>query len=187
MISIRWHGRGGQGAKTAAHLMAVAFLKGGRYPMAFPEYVPERTGAPIAAYTRADSHPVRLRSSIKVPDLVVVLDPSLLGEVPVAEGIPDDGWLIVNRPAGPPPAGFNGTLWNLPADQIARDAGARFANTVFIGALAGLIGEPNQSQLRDAVGEVMGRLAPEAFAASWRALEAGFGLGAERGIHRVIS
>ncbi len=187
MISIRWHGRGGQGAKTAAHLMAVAFLKNGRYPLAFPEYGPERTGAPITAYTRADSHPIRLRSAIQVPDLVVVLDPSLLGEVPVADGIPAGGWLIVNRPAGTAPAGFDGTLWNLAGDQIAREAGARFANTVFIGALAGLIGEPDLTHLREAVDEVMGRLAREVFAASWRALEVGFGLGAERGVHRVIS
>ncbi|MCL4521941.1 MAG: 2-oxoacid:acceptor oxidoreductase family protein [Firmicutes bacterium] len=186
MVSIRWHGRGGQGAKTASQLLAVAFLKAGRYPLAFPEYGPERTGAPVVAYTRVDSRPIRVRSAIDKPDIAVVLDASLLAEVRVANGLSEEAWLIVNREAGDPPMNFAGTLWNIPADQIARDVGARFANTVLVGTVAGLIGEPSLAQMREALNEVMGRLRPQALDGAWKALEAGY-MVAEGGRHRVVS
>lgn len=81
---IRWHARAGQGAKTAAHLLAMAYMRSGMYAQAFPEYGPERRGAPLRAFTRAADIPIRRHDSIVDPDLVVVLDPSLLDEIDAA-------------------------------------------------------------------------------------------------------
>ena len=80
MKEIRWHARAGQGAKTASQLFATAMLKSGKYVQAFPEYGPERRGAPLRAYTRFDEQPIRRHDSVTSPDVVVVLEPSLLDE-----------------------------------------------------------------------------------------------------------
>ena len=96
LVEIRWHGRGGQGAKTAALLFADAALASGKYVQAFPEYGPERMGAPVAAFNRSSSKPILLHSGVLNPDVVIVLDPTLTDSVDVLEGIPQDGVLIVN-------------------------------------------------------------------------------------------
>lgn len=96
LIEIRWHGRGGQGAKTAALLFADACLASGKYVQAFPEYGPERMGAPVASFNRLSSKPILLHSGVTNPDVVAVLDPTLIETVDVLDGIPDDGVLIVN-------------------------------------------------------------------------------------------
>lgn len=96
LVEIRWHGRGGQGAKTAALLFADAALASGKYVQAFPEYGPERMGAPVAAFNRSSSKPILLHSGVLNPDVVIVLDPTLTDSVDVLEGIPEGGVLIVN-------------------------------------------------------------------------------------------
>jgi pyruvate ferredoxin oxidoreductase gamma subunit len=96
MIEIRWHGRGGQGAKTAALLMGEAAMSLGKYIQAFPEYGPERMGAPVASFNRISSAPITLHCSITNPNVVIVLDPTLMDSVDVTAGLPEDGYIIVN-------------------------------------------------------------------------------------------
>ncbi len=95
LIEIRWHGRGGQGAKTAAQFLAEAALDSGKFIQAFPEYGPERAGAPIRAYTRISDKAINIHSGVTNPDAVVVIDPTLLTPE-VLEGLPKDGVLVVN-------------------------------------------------------------------------------------------
>ncbi|WP_297464868.1 pyruvate/ketoisovalerate ferredoxin oxidoreductase subunit gamma [Thermococcus sp.] len=96
MIEIRFHGRGGQGAVTAANILASAAFKQGKYVQAFPFFGVERRGAPVTAFTRIDDKPIRIKTQIYEPDIVVVLDPSLLDTVDVTAGLKDDGTVIVN-------------------------------------------------------------------------------------------
>lgn len=96
LLEIRWHGRGGQGAKTASQFLAEAALDLGKFIQAFPEYGPERAGAPIRTFTRISEHPINIHSPITSPDAVVVIDPTLLETVDVAEGLGPDGVLVVN-------------------------------------------------------------------------------------------
>ena len=101
MKEIRWHARAGQGAKTASQLFATASLRSGQSVQAFPEYGPERRGAPLRAYTRVSDRPIRRHDSVTTPDVVVVLEPSLLGEVDVAEGLSPKGFVLLNADAVP--------------------------------------------------------------------------------------
>lgn len=101
ITEIRWHGRGGQGAKTAALLLADAALASGKYIQAFPEYGPERMGAPVASFNRISSDPILLHSGVTSPKIVIVLDPTLMDSVDVIEGIPDGGTLLVNTEKSP--------------------------------------------------------------------------------------
>ena len=96
IIEIRWHGRGGQGAKTASLLLADAAFNTGKYIQGFPEYGPERMGAPITAYNRISSSPLRIHSNIYEPDYVVVVDDSLLESVPVTDGLKETGAIVIN-------------------------------------------------------------------------------------------
>ncbi len=93
---IRWHGRGGQGAKTAALLLADAALASGKYIQAFPEYGPERMGAPVASFNRISSSQISLHSGVTSPNIVIVLDPTLMDSVDVTEGMTSGGTLLVN-------------------------------------------------------------------------------------------
>lgn len=101
MTEIRWHGRAGQGIVTASELLAEAALKDGKYFQAFPEYGPERMGAPIKAYTRISDEPIEVHYQILSPEIVVVVNPNLLGVVDVTEGLATEGILIVNTPETP--------------------------------------------------------------------------------------
>ena len=101
MVEVVWHGRGGQGAKTASQFLGEAALDIGKYIQAFPEYGPERAGAPMKAYTRISDDPIYVHSSVKNPDVVIVIDPTLLGVVDVIEGLKDDGVLLVNTEKSP--------------------------------------------------------------------------------------
>lgn len=101
LTEIRWHGRAGQGIVTASELLAEAALKDDKYFQAFPEYGPERMGAPIKAYTRISDEPIELHCQILSPEVVVVVNPNLLGVVDVTEGLAEDGILIVNTPETP--------------------------------------------------------------------------------------
>ena len=96
MIEIRWHGRGGQGAKTASLLLADAAFNTGKYIQGFPEYGPERMGAPITAYNRISSSPIRIHSNIYEPDYVVVVDDTLLESVDVTAGLKQEGAIVIN-------------------------------------------------------------------------------------------
>ncbi|MCX7994183.1 MAG: 2-oxoacid:acceptor oxidoreductase family protein [candidate division WOR-3 bacterium] len=96
LLEIRWHGRGGQGAKTAALLFADAAVETGKYIQAFPEYGPERMGAPVFAFNRLSDEPILQHCGIKNPDIVVVLDSTLMETIDVTEGLKEDGILLVN-------------------------------------------------------------------------------------------
>ena len=96
LFEIRWHGRGGQGAKTASLLLADAAFNTGKYIQGFPEYGPERMGAPITAYNRISDTPITIHSNIYEPDYVVVVDDTLLETVPVTAGLKKDGAIIIN-------------------------------------------------------------------------------------------
>lgn len=101
MLEIRWHARGGQGAKTASILLAEAASAAGKYIQGFPEYGPERMGAPILAFNRISDSPLRLHCHVARPKVVLVLDPTLMGKAPIIDGLPDDGAVIVNTPSPP--------------------------------------------------------------------------------------
>lgn len=140
MIEIRFHGRGGQGAVTSAELVAQAAIDVGKCATAFPSFGPERRGAPVVAFARVDDQPVRLRSKIYRPDVVVVLDPSLLQIANPSEGIRDDGMLIINSSHDPASIrkmlSYKGKLALVDAGRIARDVlGLPITNTTMVGAL----------------------------------------------------
>jgi len=141
LVEIRWHGRGGQGAVTSAELLARAAINEGKYAQAFPKFGPERRGAPVQAFNRIDaSNPVRVRADVDKPDVVVVLDPTLLRIIDVTSGLKDDGILIVNtsRTIEEVEAQF-GKKWLLAAvdaGKIAREElGVPIVNTTMLGAL----------------------------------------------------
>ncbi len=100
-LEVRWHGRGGQGAWTASEFLARAAIKEGKYIQSFPEFGPERMGAPVRAFTRISNEPIQMHCAVYNPDVVAVLDPSLLKAVPVTEGLNDEGILIVNSKENP--------------------------------------------------------------------------------------
>lgn len=141
LLEIRWHGRAGQGVVTASELLAQTALGDGKYFQAFPEYGPERMGAPVRAYTRISDRPIYNYSGIEEPDVVVVLDPSLLGVVDVTSGLDGNGVLLVNTSMDP--AGVRakthyqeGTVYTLDATRIALDTiGKNITNTPMLGAL----------------------------------------------------
>jgi pyruvate ferredoxin oxidoreductase gamma subunit len=141
LTEIRWHGRGGQGAKTAATLVAEVALNEGKYSQGFPEYGPERMGAPIRGFTRISSEPIRLHCPIEQPDVVVVLDATLLDTQDLTEGLSKGGAIIVNTPE--PPAAIRQRIGSTPAKlytvnatQIAIETiGRPIPNTPMIGAL----------------------------------------------------
>ena len=141
LTEIRWHGRGGQGAVTASELLAETALHEGKYLQAFPDYGPERMGAPIRVYTRISSSPIRQHCQITDPDVVVVLDPTLIGVVDFTQGLKDQGMLVVNTPT--PPAELRsklgwkkGKVFTVDATRIALDTvGRNFPNVPMLGAL----------------------------------------------------
>ena len=145
-VEIRWHGRGGQGAKTAALLLADAAFKTGRYVQGFPEYGPERMGAPITAFNRISGDKIRVHSNIYDPDYVIVVDETLLHSVNVTDGLNRDGAIIVNtpRPAKeirPLLRGYEGRVYTVDAREISeRTLGKNFPNTPMLAAAAAVTG-----------------------------------------------
>jgi 2-oxoacid:acceptor oxidoreductase gamma subunit (pyruvate/2-ketoisovalerate family) len=137
---IRWHGRGGQGAWTASELLARAAIYEGKYVQSFPAFGAERMGAPLAAYTRISDQPINLHCAIYTPNVVVVLDPTLLNAIKVNEGLPDDGILIVNTRESPAELRKRLNLekhqvWTVPATDLAiKTLSAPITNTVMLGA-----------------------------------------------------
>jgi pyruvate ferredoxin oxidoreductase gamma subunit len=153
---IRWHARAGQGAKTASQLYATAALRAGKSVQAFPEYGPERRGAPLRAFTRVDDRPIRRHDSITHPDVVVVLEPSLVHELDVAQGLADDGFVLVNADAAPPELAATNVVC-VPASELAAKSGSKFSNLIMVGALAAALGEPPVEDVADAARELLGK------------------------------
>ena len=157
-VEIRWHARAGQGAKTAAQVLALALMNSGKSVQAFPEYGPERRGAPLRAFTRMSDRPIRRHDSVTRPDLVVVLEPTLVRESDVADGLRAGGMLLLNAEEAPPELdGVEVTC--VPATRLAASDGSAFANVVMLGAVAAALGEPPLAALEDAAAEQLGRKA----------------------------
>jgi len=138
-LEIRWHGRGGQGAKTAALLLADVAFKTGKYVQGFPEYGPERMGAPITAYNRISDEVIRVHSNIYTPGLVVVVDETLLHSVDVTAGLKEDGAIIVNTPKSadeikPMLNGYQGKVYTVQA------LGKYFPNSPMLAAAVAVSG-----------------------------------------------
>lgn len=142
LLEIRWHGRGGQGVVTAGKVLAAAALEANMFFQAFPDYGPERSGAPIRAYTRLDSTPIVIHNQIEEPDVVLVLDPTILGSVNVTEGLKEDGILIINTPKSPQEMRSQlkfegGRVFTVDASHIAiEELGREITNAPMLGALA---------------------------------------------------
>ena len=170
MRAIRWHGRAGQGAKTASLLYALGMMRRGDWVQAFPEYGPERSGAPMRAYTRVDERPIRRRYGITEPDAVVVLDASLVKEADPCAGLRPDGLLLVNSERELPTPHPGPALW-LPASRIAPEA---HVNVLMAGALAAALGAPSLDDLRAAAAEIFGKKKAAALESSVRELELGY-------------
>jgi len=139
-IEIRWHGRGGQGVVTANELLAGAALKEGKFIKAFPEFGPERMGAPIRAFTRLSDKPIVVHSQVYNPDMVVVLDPTLLKQIKVLDGLKEGGQLVANFPDGRAKLeeilGKSGNIHAVNATKIAmEEIGRPTANTAMLGAV----------------------------------------------------
>lgn len=145
-LEIRWHGRGGQGAKTAALLLADAAFKTGQYVQGFPEYGPERMGAPITAYNRISKEPIRVHSNIYTPNLVMVVDETLLHSVNVTAGLKRDGAVIINTPKDrkeilPLLNGYKGGVYTIDARAISEETlGKNFPNTPMLAAAVAVSG-----------------------------------------------
>ena len=141
LVEIRWHGRGGQGAVTSAELLAQAAISEGRYAQAFPSFGPERRGAPVMAFVRVSTkEPIRIRAEITQPDVVVVLDPGLLGIANVTSGLKDNGIVIINTRKQAEQIrkefGINWSLATVDATSIAREIlGVPITNTTMVGAV----------------------------------------------------
>ncbi len=140
LLEIRWHGRGGQGAKTAALLLADVAFKTGKHVQGFPEYGPERMGAPITAYNRISSDVIRVHSNIYTPDLVVVVDETLLHTVDVTAGLKEQGAIIVNTAKSPEEIlpqlkGYPGKVYTVDARKISVETlGKYFPNSPMLAA-----------------------------------------------------
>ena len=153
MIEVRWHARAGQGAKTAAQLLAEGMLRAGKSVQAFPEYGPERRGAPMRAYTRIDDKAIRRHDSVTSPDVVVVLDSSLVHEADVTDGLTEDGLVIINAVETPP---------ELSGRRVACVPVTKNVNVAMLGAVAAALGEPQVDDLADAAASLLGPKADHA-------------------------
>ena len=177
LIEIRWHGRGGQGAVTSAELLARAAIDEGKYAQAFPSFGPERRGAPVQAFDRISARePIRIRAEITEPDVVVVLDSTLLRIVNVTSGLKEKGALIINtrRPLQDVESEF-GNKWRLAiidATKIARELlGVPIVNTTMLGALLRATGVVKLESLFEPLRQRFVRLAERNINAMKKAFE----------------
>lgn len=145
-IEVRWHGRGGQGAKTAALLLADVAFKTGQNVQGFPEYGPERMGAPITAYNRISASKIRVHSNIYTPDYVVVVDETLLASVDVTAGIKRNSAIIINTPKSREEIaeklnGYEGRIYTVDARKISEETlGKNFPNSPMLAAIVAVSG-----------------------------------------------
>lgn len=177
LIEIRWHGRGGQGAVTSAELVAQAAISEAKYAQAFPSFGPERRGAPVLAFVRIDSRqPIRIRAEITRPDIVVVLDPGLLGIVNVAAGLKENGIVIINtrKSFQDVEANFKVKcrLAKVDAATIAKEIlGVPITNTTMVGALIKATAVVELESLVEPLQRRFGRLAERNINAMKKAYE----------------
>ncbi len=177
LIEIRWHGRGGQGAVTSAELLALTAIREGKIAQAFPSFGPERRGAPVIAFNRiSKDKPIRSRAAIAEPDIVIVLDPGLLGIIDVTHGLKSGGTLVVNSPQELPTVHAEiGGPWRLAvvdATGIARDILKRpIVNTAMLGALMKAAAVVNLESLVQPLQERFGKLGESNIKACHKAYE----------------
>jgi len=180
MIEIRWHGRGGQGAKTASLLLADAAFNTGKYIQGFPEYGPERMGAPITAYNRISTSPIRIHSNIYEPDYVVVVDDTLLESVDVTAGLKETGAIIINTTKEiselkPLLKGYSGEVYTIDARKVSEEAlGKYFPNTPMLASIVKVSGIMTEEEfLEDMRGSFKHKFAkkPDVIEGNMKALE----------------
>ena len=177
LIEIRWHGRGGQGAVTSAELLAKAAISEDKYAHAFPSFGPERRGAPVLAFVRISRRqPIRIRAEITRPDVVVVLDPGLLGVVNVAAGLKENGVLVINTRGSFDDIGARlktkCKLAKVDATTIAWEVlGIPITNTTMIGALLKATGVVELESVVEPLRQRFGRLAEKNIKAMQRAYD----------------
>ena len=180
LVEIRWHGRGGQGTKTASLLLADAAFNTGKYIQGFPEYGPERMGAPLTAYNRISEGPIRIHSNIYEPDYVVVVDDSLLESVDVTAGLNPNGSIIINSTKEGEELksllkGFTGDIYTIDARKISEETlGRYFPNTPMLAAVVKVSGVIDEKDfLTDMEGSFKHKFAkkPEVIEGNMKALE----------------
>ncbi len=180
LIEIRWHGRGGQGAKTASLLLADAAFNTGKYIQGFPEYGPERMGAPITAYNRISNSPITIHSNIYEPDYVVVVDDTLLESVDVASGLKETGAIVINTTKGNEEikqalSHYKGSIYKIDARKISMETlGKYFPNTPMLAAIVKVSKIMSDEEfLADMVGSFKHKFAkkPEVIEGNMKALE----------------
>ena len=180
LIEIRWHGRGGQGAKTASLLLADAAFNTGKYIQGFPEYGPERMGAPITAYNRISDKPITIHSNIYEPDYVVVVDDTLLESVPVTAGLKKEGAIVINTTKSPEYLkeklnGYSGSIYTIDARKVSEETlGKYFPNTPMLAAIVKVTGiMSDEAFLEDMKGSFKHKFAkkPEVIDGNMKALE----------------
>jgi len=180
LIEIRWHGRGGQGAKTASLLLADAAFNTGKFIQGFPEYGPERMGAPITAYNRISSNPITIHSNIYEPDYVVVVDDTLLECVDVTSGLKETGAIVINTTKSADYLksvlkGYNGNIYTIDARKISEEAlGRYFPNTPMLAAIVKVSGiMSDEALLEDMKNSFKHKFAkkPEVIEGNMKALE----------------
>jgi pyruvate ferredoxin oxidoreductase gamma subunit len=167
LIEIRWHGRAGQGIVTASALLAEAAMGEGKYFQAFPDYGPERMGSPIKAYTRISDEPIEIHHQILTPDVVIVVNPNLLGVVDVIEGLKEEGTFVINTSSSPSEIreklGIKkGKVITLDATRIALDTlGRDIPSTLMLGAVAKTTGLVSLDSVMHLVRKRFGEKFPE--------------------------
>lgn len=180
LVEIRWHGRGGQGAKTASLLLADAAFNTGKYIQGFPEYGPERMGAPITAYNRISNKPITIHSNIYEPDYVVVVDDTLLDSVNVTSGLKKDGAIVINTVKNAEEIksklkGYEGKIFTVDARKISEEAlGRYFPNTPMLAAIVKVANiMPEEAFLADMKGSFKHKFAkkPEVIEGNMKALK----------------
>lgn len=180
LIEIRWHGRGGQGAKTASLLLADAAFNTGKYIQGFPEYGPERMGAPITAYNRISNNPITVHSNIYEPDYVVVVDDTLLESVDVTAGLKEKGAIVINTTKSPEYIksmlkGYSGRVYTIDARKISMETlGKYFPNTPMLAAIVKVTGIMNDEDfIKDMEGSFKHKFAkkPEVIDGNMKAIE----------------
>lgn len=171
MLEIRWHGRGGQGAVTSVELFALSAIEEGKYAQGFPSFGTERRGAPVTGFNRVDDKQIKIRSGIYHPDIVVVLDASLVSLVDVSEGLKPEGTLIVNSTKSleelKKDTHFAGKIATVDATAIAwQELGVPITNTTMLGALVKISGAVKIESLEGPIKERFGRIAGKNIAAT---------------------
>jgi len=178
ILEVRWHGRGGQGAWTASELLGRAAIAEGKYIQSFPEFGPERMGAPMTAFTRISTEPIKIHCAVYSPDIVAVLDPTLLKTVNVADGLDEkEGNIIVNTKESPAEIrkmlkSNAGKVWAIEASDISlKILGMPITNTAMLGAVARITGVVSLETIEKMIN---GRFRPDVAAKNFAVVKEAF-------------